>query len=464
MLYENKIIQVILNKLSKLFKSDNFIISIGVLSILFFNNPTADDFCYNSQSRNLGFWNAQLSWYNDWTGRYFSSAVLSIKPLVSNSFLIYKLIPIILLISLFISIYYLISILFVNLKKRDFFILTFFIVVLYLIQMPSVSQGFYWLAGSVTYQLSNILTIILFCFLIKLIETNKRKYLILSIIFTILIIGSNEASMLLIDFLICVIFIFKYLQHKKINHSLLILLLFSILFSIIVVKSPGTAARVATYSNKPQILYAIFKSILAVISYLGIWLPFIFIFIFIYFDYFNKIPANQPSKFFNVDPVFVFIIVCSIPFIGFFIGYWGQGFLTPPRTINSIYLYFVIGFIYLTFVIFFKLKKHNDKFISFSNWVKYFLFFIIILHLGHKNNIRTAYSDLLSGNAYNYDLELRNRYKIIQNSADDILYVSKLKFTPSTIFYRDITIDSKHGTNQCNDSYYKPKIIILKDK
>ena len=222
MLFENKFIQLIQTKISKLFRSDNFIISIGILTILpfivisFFNNPTADDFCYNCQSRDLGFWNAQLSWYNGWSGRYFSSAILSIKPLVSDSFLIYKLIPIILLISLFTSIYYLSSLLFVNLKKRDFFILTFFILTLYLIQIPSISQGFYWLAGSITYQLSNILAILLFCFLIKLIETNEIKYLIISIFFAFLVIGSNEASMLLISFLIGVIFILKSIQQKKI--------------------------------------------------------------------------------------------------------------------------------------------------------------------------------------------------------------------------------------------------------
>jgi hypothetical protein len=469
MLFENKMIKLILNKTSKLFKSDNFIITIGILTILpfiiisFFNNPTADDFCYNCKSRDLGFWNAQLSWYIDWSGRYFSSAILSIKPLVSDSFLIYKLIPVILLISLFTSIYYLSSLLFVNLKKRDFFILTFFILTLYLIQMPSISQGFYWLAGSITYQLSNILAILLFCFLIKLIETNERKYLILSIIFAFLVIGSNEASMLLISFLIGVIFIFKSIQQKKINFSILILLIFVVIFSAIVINSPGNTIRASYYPNKNQIFYAIYKSILAVKSYLGIWLPFIIVFTFIFFDYFNKKIEIKTSKIFSINPIIVFLIVFSIPFIGFFTGYWSVGRIPPFRTINIIYFYFLIGLIYFAFIVFFKLKQNENDFITYSKWVKYLLFIIIFIQLGQENNIRTAYSDLISGKAYNYDLELRNRYKNIQNSTNEILYVPKLTYTPNTIFCGDITNDSKDWRNQCYDSYFKPINIITTD-
>lgn len=89
--------QLILKKISTLFKFDNFIIIIGVFSILpfvlisYFNNPNADDFCYNVMSRDLGFLQAQINWYQGWSGRYFSTAILSIQALVSNTFLLYKL-------------------------------------------------------------------------------------------------------------------------------------------------------------------------------------------------------------------------------------------------------------------------------------------------------------------------------------------------------------------------------------
>jgi hypothetical protein len=466
MLFKREIIRLIQTTISKRLKSDNFIISIGILSILpflvisFFTNPTADDFAYNSKSRDLGFWDAQLFWYYEWSGRYLATAILSVKPLVSDSFLIYKLIPVLLLISLFISLYYLSSLLLVNLKKRDFCIFTFFILAMYLIQMPSVSQGLYWLSGSVTYQLSNILAVLLFCFLIKLIETNERKYLALSIFFTFLVVGLNEASMLLITFLIGVVFIFKYIQKKKFNFSILILLIFAVVFAVIVIKSPGNAIRASTFSNKNQFFYATYKSILAGTSYLGVWLPFIIVFSFIFFDYFGKKTDIKISKIFNVNPIIVCLIVFIIPVIGFFTGYWSTGLNPPSRTINIIYFYFLMGLVYLTFVVFFKLKQKRNDFITYSPSVKYLLFIMIFIQLSQENNIRTAYSDLVSGKAYNYDMELKNRYKIIRNTSKDTILVPMLSFKPRTIYFGDITNDSYDWRNQVYDSYYKPKTII----
>jgi hypothetical protein len=467
MLFGNKIIQLILNKISKLFKSDNFIISIGILSIApfliisGFNNPTADDFCYNCKSRDLGFWNAQFSWYNDWSGRYFSTAILSIKALVSGSFLLYKLIPIFLLISLFTSICYLCSLLFINLKNKDFCILAFFVMIMYLFQMPSISQGLYWLAGSITYQLSNILTVLLFCFLIKFIESNEKIYLILSIFFVFLIIGSNEASMLLINFLIGVIFIYKSFCNKRIDYKILLLLFFVIIFSLIVIESPGNAIRASAYPERNQIFYAIYKSMLAVKSYLGMWLPFIIFFSLLFFDHFIQNVSVKTSKIFAVNPYFVFLVVFSVPFLGFFTSYWSIGRTPPLRTINVIYFYFLLGLIYLTFVLFFKFKQTENAFISYSKSVKYLLFIVILIQFGQENNIRVAYFDLLSGHAYNYDLQLKNRYKIIESSRTNILNVSELTDKPFTIFVGDITSESNDWRNQCYDSYFQPVNIII---
>jgi len=456
-------------KISKIFKIENFIISTGVLTILpfiiisFFNNPTSDDFCFNCKSRDLGFWNAQLSWYNDWTGRYFSSAILSIKSLVSDSFLLYKLIPVFLITLLFFSIYHLYSLLFVNLKKKDFIILTLYTLVMYIYQMPEISQGLYWLAGSITYQLSNILAVFLFSFLIKLTQTNKRRYLISSIIFAFFVIGSNEASMLLINFLIGIIFVFISIRKKKIDFPILVLLIFVVIFSFIVINSPGNAIRSSDYANKNQIFYAIYKSVLAIKSYLGIWSPFMIMFTFVFFGYFNKnIEINTP-KIFRVNPLVLFLIVFAIPFVGFFTGYWSTGRIPPLRTINVIYFYFLMGVIYLTIVLFFKLKEQGKNFIAYSKWVKYLIFVVVFIQFSKDNNIRTAYSDLFMGKAYNYDLELKKRYNIIQNSYNDTIYVPELKNKPETIFHRDITKEPEKWINQCYASYWKSRSIIIKE-
>lgn len=460
-----------LGLISKLFKSDNFIIIIGVLSILpliilsFFNNPNTDDFCYNVKTQDLGYWNAQVYCFNNWNGRFFTTAILTIENLVSGTFIIYKIIPVIILSLLFYSIYDLSSLLFINLKKRGHLVFVFYCLVMYLVQMPNISEGIYWLSGTINYQLANILTIFLCSFLIKLIQTNKRKYLVLSIIISVLITGLNEISMLLIIFLLGAIFIYKYLISKKINYSILIVLIFAIVSSIIVIKSPGNSIRGTNYPKSHQ-FFAIKQSIFAFKRNLEKWLPIIILFTYLYYDYFRKRVDIKQSEIFNVNLVFVAVIVLGILFIGFFTGFWAMGTVLPDRAINTVYFYFLIGFIYLTFVLFFKLKKENIDFISFSKWVKYSLLILVFIRLTDKgtvNNIRFAYSDLLSGRAYIYDLELKSRYELIKNCKLDTCNVPELTVIPYTIFSMDITNDSTHWSNHCYGSFHKTKKRIVKN-
>jgi hypothetical protein len=327
--------------------------------------------------------------------------------------------------------------------------------------MPSTSQGFYWLAGSVTYQLSIILSVFSFSFFIKYLETSKKKYLIISILLSFLVIGSNEISMMFINLIFGVVFIYTSIKQQKINYPLSILLIFMVVFTIIVIASPGSAARASTYPNNQQFFYSIFKTISAAKRNIGDWLPTIIIALLIFFEYFNKNISLKTPKIFNVKLLIPSIIVFSFPFIGVFPVYYSLKWV-PLRSVNLIYFFFLMGLIYLAFVLYFKLKSENKEFLLFSKWTKYFLFILIFIRLGGNNNIRIAYSDLLSGTAYEYDKELRIRYEAIQNNKEEILVVPELTNLPKTIYFEDIKNNSKHWINQCYKSYFKQKEIILK--
>ena len=105
-------------KRNVLLSSEYFIIILGFLSIFpfipisFFNNPSIDDFCFFVKTIEKGYWNSQIEWYSTWTGRYFSTAILSIYPLLTKSFLLYKIVPLILLGLFFLATYILILIFF----------------------------------------------------------------------------------------------------------------------------------------------------------------------------------------------------------------------------------------------------------------------------------------------------------------------------------------------------------------
>lgn len=448
----------------KLFESSNFIIIVGVLSVLpfivisIFNNPSADDFCYNNYTRDLGYLNTQIEAYYNWTGRYFSTAIISISAFLSDSFYLYKLFPVILLFLFFLSIYHLSSSIFVSFSRKDKFTLTFLVLILYLLQMPSTSEGFYWLAGSVTYQLSIILAVFLFSFLIKLLNTSRKKYLIISMFIAFLVIGSNEISMMFVNLIIAVIFLYTSITQRRVNFLTLSLLFFMIGCTAIVVLSPGSAARITTYPGNQQFLYSFFKTIKATKTHLGDWLPTIILAFFIFFDYLDKNVSIQRPKIFDVNLLIPCAIVFSFPLIGVFPVYYSLKWV-PFRSVNLIYFFFLMGLIYLAFVLYFKLRVIQKDFLVFSKWTKIFLFVIIIIRLGGNNNIRIAYSDLITGKAYIYNKELKKRYQIIQESKAQILIVPELTSLPKTIFFMDIKDNSNHWINQCYKSYFDKKEI-----
>ena len=194
---------------------------------------------------------------------------------------------------------------------------------------------------------------------------------------------------------------------------------------------------------------------------MGDWLPTIIIALFIFFEYFNKNVTIKTPKIFKVKLFFPSLLVFSFPVIGVFPVYYSLKWV-PLRAVNLIYFFFLLGVIYLAFVLYYKLKSEQKNFLAFSKWTKYFLFVLIIIRLGGNNNVRVAYSDLLNGTAYKYDKELRNRYQTIQNSNDEILVFPELTFLPKTIFFEDIKTNPKHWINQCYKSYFNHKEIILK--
>lgn len=457
------------SKFLKYFETEDIFFIIGVISLFplfvlsYFNNPTGDDYCYNLATLNSDYFLAQKDLYLNLNGRYFASAILSIPILITSSLLFYKSFPIIIFILLFYSIYNLSKTIFVKFNKKEHVLISFFCISLYLIGIPSISQGFYWLASTITYQFANVFTIFLFSFLIKLIETNKTKYLIISTFLIIAIIGSNEISLILIVFLLMMIFAFQIYNIRKINYQILFLLIIALIFAIIELNSQGNVIRATLYPNRHQFFYALYKTLVIIKSYLGIWLPYLIVFLLLFFDFFNKNIHKINSNIFKVNPIFVFLIVSSILFLSFFSNYWATGYLFPLRTINVIYLFFIMSSLYLALVIFIKLRNLNKDFITFSPIVRYCLLIILLLQFGHKNNIRTAYTDLVSKDGYNYDLALKKRYQFIENSKSRIVEVEEIKFKPKTLFIGDITKDSLDWRNDCYSSYFR-KTIILKSQ
>jgi hypothetical protein len=451
--------------LSKYITLKNFYLATGIFVVgIFFwltqyNHPSADDYNYTVDRFTLGFWQLQKHFYFGWTGRYVATFLLSSSPLAYYSFFGYKIIAFLLLAFLTYGIYFLIKTILPKQKTIDILVISLFIMLLVLAQMPSIAQGIYWAAGALTYQTANIFTLFLFANILRLMQTKQKKYLIFAVIFAFLVIGSNETSMLLIDFLVFIIFAYQLYQHRKIDKNLFILLAFMFVFSLISILAPGNMARAEQHPAGHQ-MRAFILSYREMKKMIISWFPLLILLSVLLFDYLNKLNISK-AKFFNNHPAFGLLLLPFVVFLGYFPGYWSLGHVPPGRTVNVIYFFFVL------ISLFFLLSAHYryHKFIQISAFVRYAVILTIFIFISKKdNNIYIAYKDIDTERAYWYDIENYDRYRLIKKSKEDTIYLKKYHNRPKTLLFNDITQDPKHWRNVSFAKYWHKKVIVLEKK
>jgi hypothetical protein len=78
--------------------------------------------------------------------------------------------------------------------------------------------------------------------------------------------------------------------------------------------------------------------------------------------------------------------------------------------------------------------------------------------------VRAAYSELLSGRAYRFDQEMKQRYKAIQECPETLCEIEKLR-NPAYFLYADddITANPQDPRNVSSALYFKKKAIKIRD-
>ena len=121
----------------------------------FFNFPGADDYSYANVAIAKGFWESQIHWYHAWSGRYIATVLLSISPVVYHWFIGYKLIGIVTFLLFMGSSFVCVSALCGTLVEKSKVHAVFWVSsLLYLCEMPSITEAFHWFPGVTNYTLA----------------------------------------------------------------------------------------------------------------------------------------------------------------------------------------------------------------------------------------------------------------------------------------------------------------------
>ncbi|MDQ3019691.1 MAG: DUF6056 family protein [Bacteroidota bacterium] len=445
---------------------------VPFIFLFYFNHPSGDDFGFPDNTKIFGFRAAQEITYNNWTGKFFSNAILSYNPLYFKSITGYKILTLILMIAFFYVIFLFISeIISGNLKWKQRFLFSLTIFFLYLYGMPSVSQGFYWITGSIVYQFGLILIMVFLILYIRLSKTNKTSerifYTSASALLLIAIAGCSEMSMGLIVLIIAILILTNIFTERKLHWRLIIFAALVGAASYVIISAPGNQLRAEFFPERHQLFNSIYLSFTFLIQNFFSWifltplLPLTLLLV----PVFGKLYKGDERKLaiFSVNPFYSYSAFIIILLILIFLPVWSMGKEPVRRTFNFIYFVFLIGWFYNAIVLFYFINKKSKTSIKKIPQYIYILFTLILLsYLLKQNNVRTAYADLLRGTAYKYNNELNKRYEFISQSSSDSCEVLEIKNIPRTIFVFEITGDSKNIYNEVYAHYFNKKSIVLK--
>ncbi|MDD3878046.1 MAG: DUF6056 family protein [Bacteroidales bacterium] len=477
--------------LKNIIKNKNLALLIHILLLLpvfilcIYIHPSADDFIYSSWYKapvSVNFWEYHKGNYLTWNGRYFSTLLLTINPLVFGSFTGYKILAIVMLLFFYGALYAFFKTIFNTLDVKAVHIISLLIMISYLNIVPSLSETVYWMSATLTYFLAWAMTLLMWVFILKYYHSNtSKRNAIVVLLLAFCVIGSNELSAFLTGFTGLGLIILKVLKNKKPDAFSLLFFTVSIILILIVILAPGNNNRLNFFENHYNINFAITNTFYNFfkITILHIKNPAIISLCFLSFLNAHKLLKSSQlfQKIKNFNPLFFLISVVCIILFFYFTSAFNMG-IQPPLRVHGFISFLVI--LSLAFFAILLNQKHQFLVLEANQLLKInslligvFCFFVLTdFHKKDgenyyiKGNIMLAVYDL-THDAPKFNHALNNRYKLIQQAKREqktSLSLPVLPYKPRSIFFADIKPDSLHWINWGNANYFDLKYINTFDE
>lgn len=455
--------------------------TIGCLSPFFilaaFNHPAADDFTVTYTLKTKDFWEAQVNWYLTWSGRYISTAIVSLlQPLVYKSLFLYRIYPILLLVGTLVSTRHFLKSLLGEVEKTKLWAMSSLMTVVFVSILPSIVQGYFWVPGSLIYMLANIFTLLFASHLIRFELNKENKSLLISIVFGVLAIGSNELNLFVVIFVFGLWILGNLLSIRALNWKIISSMLFLGVTAMISLFAPGNAARGSVIEKTPgneslslhDPIFALSKSVHHGLSDIVNWIFISPLLIFCVILVLKHKELETRLKT-TIHPAIIWLGLIALCFFLYFPYYYGTGnpdSTTFPSRTSNVICFFVCFSVPISILytlkwldeikgIRFELKTPKSIFQLLSG--------VVVISILATGNMKMVLKDLRSRDFIAYNNELNARYDLISKSTSDTLVVDSLHFFPRTIFMGDISADPENWVNSSYAKYFGKKLIRLKN-
>lgn len=453
-----------------------FAVTVLLLSALAgYNHPSpVDDYCFADTAIRHGYWQAQVFYYNGWSGRFFQNFIVHGGPLTFGWRDGYIIFPPIILLMLFGSGYFLFRQLSRSLiPARSAALMAAAFLVLYISDLYSLPEFLYWFTGLACYSLSCLFFMVLIGLFIKHDQRNFRlswPLLLLQSLLVVSIIGSSETSMLMVMSFLAMVGFCILIYKRTVPLQWILLMAVAGIACYFLIKAPGNYIRLSGNPHSQELIPSVKSTLKYGITYLTHQLlktpllPLTLLYLPIAYQLTSA--GSRVRKYFSLHPVLAFGYYAVTVLASIFLHFWAVGIPPAMRLLNTINLVFLLGWFFnITLCVYLARRLWSTLTpIAHYNWP---LVLIAGLGLGitfiTNSNIQMVVGDLMSGRAKAYDQAMNERYRLLAATRNDTLALDALPVEPASLVLEDVRTNPEHLWNRCWANYFDHKAVFLHD-
>ncbi len=432
------------------------------IAIIYYTMPATDEYVTAAFAQTYTFFESLKTLYELMNARYISNPIILACGVLTNN--IFDLVVcnqgyiLAAFIIFYFSIFYTMRSLGAGvMKTSQKFLGALIFLLLYILNMPAIANGFYWAPSAINYQLGHAFLLLFLTFLYQgcFAKTRTKTWIILSYVMGFLLFGANETIAITawaFLFICCIFCFYKKLPQYR---WLIFLFLFGLLCAIPAVLSPGSYQYIVGHDLKAPIIHRILILLVSV----GYWFPQWIIkpstlfatglLIPIYYQLLERCPIT-----FHMRHVYgalsiwlLLIVVCLTP---------QHLLLAFPyiRVWNVAYFVYLLGWFATIFILLGALQN-KGKTLRLSKMVTHLLYMGLSLSLLFNGAFLTCVSDLLDA-APAFRKQMLNRYVSIyqQKKYRFQAVLPAFEKPPRTIFFADADVNPRNLANRYLSWYF----------
>jgi hypothetical protein len=405
--------------------------------------------------------------YMHWTGRYTAATLWGLFNPVAygNTKEGYGLVCVLVMLGLPAGFYLLLQALLGGRFKRRYLWLSAGILTgLFLFQMPSPAEGFYWITSNYNYLIPACLSLVLLAALVRHANAPapaaRRKWLATAALLAVVVVGGNETNALPVLAGVVGFTLLRCLQLRRINWEYAVLSAVVVMACAVAFLAPGNFVRLHEHTQQYGLLKAADRGALSAYRSLINWIgngALVAITVLLAplsyrLSRLTELPLNRLAQ----NPLFITLLLPVSIILVFSLAHYTTGTSMPPRSQNVLYLFFLVGWFVSAHAwaqrFWLRSPSSSGSVPEYARWML-IGWVVLAFFVGHRfrirgrdksdntNNVLLAYQDWVGGAAARYDAQLTARYQYLRSwsSPRQDVVVEPLRAPPATLLFSDLT-------------------------